>query len=106
MRIRLDECVDARFTSYLSDFDTRTVHDKHWAGITNGKLLALAESEFEFFTTVDRNLRFQQHLPKFQIAVILLCAPSNRLDDLVTLLPELIEAIPTARPGRVTQVSG
>ena len=52
-----------------------------WAGIKNGKLLALAEQEFDVFITVDRNLSFQQNLPKFNIAVIVLHAKSNKLAD-------------------------
>jgi hypothetical protein len=63
-------------------------------------LLALAQAEFDVFVTVDRNLSFQQHLPKFDIAVILLKAKSNRVSDLVGLLPELLQAIPRAPKGR------
>jgi hypothetical protein len=43
-----------------------------WAGVKNGQLLALAEAEFDVFITVDRNLSFQQNLPQFNIAVIVL----------------------------------
>lgn len=42
---------------------------------------------------------FQQKLPKFDIAVIVLAAKTNRLDDLVVLLPKILEAIPSAKPG-------
>ncbi len=37
-----------------------------WAAITNGRLLALVEKDFDVFITVDRNLSFQQSLPKRQ----------------------------------------
>ena len=104
MRVLLDECVDARLASHIEGFATRTVHDQGWAAITNGKLLALAQAEFDVFVTVDRNLSFQQHLPKFTIAVVLLHAPTSRLVDLVSLVPELLKAIPVARPGIVTDV--
>jgi hypothetical protein len=33
-----------------------------WAGIPDGELLRLAETEFDVFITVDRNLPFQQNL--------------------------------------------
>ena len=75
--------------------EIHTVVGKGWAGITNGKLLALAQAEFDVFVTVDRNLSFQQHLPKFDIAVV---------SDLVVLLPELLQEIPSARKGTVTTV--
>ncbi len=76
-----------------------------WSGIKNGQLLALAQSEFDVFVTVDRNLSFQQHLPKFSVAVLLLVAPSNRLGDLIPLVPSIIAALPTAVKGAVSKVS-
>ena len=72
--------------------------------MTNGKLLALAQTEFDVFVTVDRNLSFQQQLPKFDIAVILLKAKSNRVSDLATLIPQLLTIIATAPKGTVTTV--
>jgi hypothetical protein len=33
-------------------------------GITNGKLLAMAQAEFDGFVPVDRNLSFQEHLTR------------------------------------------
>ena len=42
---------------------------------------------------------FQQNLPKFDIAVVVLSAKTNRLRDLRALVPKLLEAIPSAKPG-------
>lgn len=56
------------------------------------------------FVTVDRNLSFQQHLPKFDIAVVLLVAKTNRVDDLVALVPKLLAILPHANKGDVTNV--
>jgi hypothetical protein len=88
----------------LAGIDVRTVSDQGWLGISNGQLLALAAAEFDVFVTVDRNLSFQQHLPKFDIAVILLRAKTNRLDDLVVLVPDLVSTIPSAKTGVVTPI--
>ena len=73
-----------------------------WSTIKNGELLALAAKEFEVLVTVDRNLSFQQNLPAFDIAVIVLRAKSNRLADLQPLVPELLASIPTAKRGVAT----
>ena len=73
-------------------------------GISNGRLLSLAAADFDVFITVDRNLPFQQHLPKFDIAVILLRAKTNRITDLVALVPELVSAIPISKTGVVTAI--
>ena len=106
MKVLLDECVDARLAPHIVGFEARTVHDQGWAGISNGKLLALAEREFEVFLTIDRNLMFQQHIPKCLIAVVLVHSVSNRLEDLLKLLPQIIEAIPKATIGNVLHIGG
>lgn len=75
-----------------------------WSTIKNGELLALAAKEFDVFVTVDRNLSFQQNLPAFAIAVIVLRVRSNRLADLQSLVPQWLAKILTAKPGAVTYV--
>ncbi len=104
MRVLLDECVDARLATSLATLDVHTVADQGWLGISNGQLLTLAAAEFDVFVIVDRNLPFQQHLPKFDIAVILLRAKTNRIDDLVLLVLDLIPTIPGAKKGVVTPI--
>jgi hypothetical protein len=79
-------------------------HKKGWSAIQNGELLALVSQEFDVFVTVDRNLSFQQNLPAFGIAVIVLRAVSNRLSDLLPLAPRLTAAITSAERGGVTYV--
>jgi hypothetical protein len=99
LRVFLDECVDARLAASLATVNVRTVADQCWLGISNGQLLALAAAEFDVFVTVDRNLPYQQHLSKFDIAVILLRAKTNRIVDLEVLVPDLMTALPTAKEG-------
>jgi hypothetical protein len=70
-----------------------------WTAIKNGELLTLAASYFDVFVTVDRNLCFQQNLIVFEIAVVVIRAKSNRLADLRPLVPNLLQAIESARPG-------
>ena len=68
---------------------------------SNGDLLTLAEQPFEVFVTVDRNLSFQQNLPNYNIAVIILRARTNRLQDLRPLVPELLTSLSSAKRGDV-----
>ena len=42
---------------------------------------------------------FQQSLPKYDLAVIVLAAKTNRLQDLLPLVPEILDAISSAKPG-------
>ena len=90
MKILLDECVDRRFRSELPGHEVSTVQEIGWAGKKNGELLSLAQGRFQIFITVDRNLHFQQNLPKFSIAVLVLTAKTNELRDLQPLAPEVL----------------
>ena len=82
----------------------KTVPEVGWAALKNGELLARAGREFEVFVTIDRRLPFQQDLPRFYIAVIVLRARSNRVTDLRGLIPQLLAALPVAKRGEVTWV--
>ena len=106
MRVFLDECVDWRLSRDLVGHEVTTARRMGWASIENGELLALASQEFDVFVTVDRNLAFQQNLGALTIAVIVLRAPTNRLADLKLLVPRLLTAIASAKPGPVTIVGG
>lgn len=104
MRTLLDECVDWRLGREIVGHEVKTARQMGWSAVSNGKVLELAAQEFDVFITVDRNLAFQQHLPEFEIAVIVLRAHSNRLTALRPLVPQLLEAISNAAPGTVTYV--
>ncbi len=102
MKILLDECVDRRFARDLVGHEVVTVQRRGWAGIKNGDLLALAEKEFDAFITVDRKLATQQDLTKFKMAVLLLRARTNRLENIRPLAAELLEKLPRAAGGELT----
>ena len=105
MRILLDECVDQRFAKELEGHEVMTLPQAGWAGIKNGDLLSRAQSQFDAFVTVDRNLAFQQNVPQFSIAVIVLESPTNRLKDLRPLLPKLQQLLLNVRKGEISRVS-
>lgn len=105
MKLLLDECIDRRLARDLAEHDVKTVPQMGWAGIKNGALLTLAEKEFDVFITVDRNLSFQQNLPKFNIAVLVLHATSNRLADLRSLALEILSTLPTLTKGAAEHIS-
>ncbi len=58
MRILLDEDLPRRLCALLEGHEATTVPRCGWAGIKNGKLLALASSEFDVVLTMDKNLEF------------------------------------------------
>jgi len=104
VRVLLDECVDRRLAREITGHEVTTVPDAGWASAKNGDVLALAQKSFDAFVTVDRNLSFQQRLPGFSIAVVILRGRTNRLVDLRPLIPKLLEVLPKAKRGEVTWV--
>lgn len=104
MRIFLDECVDRRLARHIVGHDVKNARDMGWTSIKNGELLTMAAVQFDVFLTVDRNLSFQQNLLSHPIAVVILRARSNRLADLVPLVPRLLSAITQAPQGAVTSI--
>jgi predicted nuclease of predicted toxin-antitoxin system len=105
MKLLLDECIDRRLAGELAWHEVKTVPQMGWAREKNGELLKLAETEFDVFLTIDRNLAFQQNLTQFDIAVLILQATSNRLADLKPLVPRILSALPTLTKGRAETIS-
>ena len=105
MRLLLDECVPGRLRRALPNHDVSTVVQIGWAGVKNGKLLALASAKFGAFITVDKNLPYQQNQAALPIAVLVLNAYSNELESLLPLLPTLEKCLLTLIPGSYVLVT-
>jgi predicted nuclease of predicted toxin-antitoxin system len=104
VRILLDECLPRRLKRDLTGYEAKSVPEMGWAGQTNGTLLTLAQADFDVFLTVDRNLSFQQDVNKFNIAVIVLVAKSNKHAALQPLIAEVLTALAALAPGQVVRV--
>ena len=83
----------------FTGYNIKTVPQMGWTGIKNGQLLGLASQEFDIFITVDNNLPFEQNLPQFNLAIIILQSQSNRL------VPKVLEVLATVTKGTATVVS-
>ncbi len=106
MRILLDECVPRRLRQELPGHDVHTVPEMGWSGKKNGELLRLmAGQSFEVFLTVDQSIRHQQNLQVAGVAVVVLVASSNRLADLVPLMPSAQAALGSIKPGDVVEIT-
>jgi hypothetical protein len=106
MRILLDECVPRPLRRELAGHDVHTVPEMGWSGKRNGELLQLMTgSGFELFLSVDQSLQYQQNLKGLGVAVVVLVAASNRLADLLPLMPKLHGALPTIKAGDYVEVS-
>ena len=77
-----------------------------WSAIQNGELLRRAAAAgFDVFLTPDRNLEYQQNLSQVTLGVVVLRARTNRIEDLLPLVPHLLDVLPTMRPGMLAHVS-
>ena len=64
----------------------------------------MAQQAFEVFLTVDQNLRYQQNLSGAGVGIIVLVAPTNRLTDLVSLMPRVQVALGSMQPGQLVEI--
>ena len=101
MRVLLDESIPVDFAKELPGLATYTVIGLGWAGLANGALLRRATGQYDVLVTMDKNLQFQQNLAAHPVAVILVRAHSNRLDDLRPLVPQILSAVSAAMPGKI-----
>ena len=104
MRILLDEPVPRRLGAALAGHETTTVPKSGWAGIRNGKLLALAATKFDVFLTTDQNIEFQQNLSALPIAIVVIVAKSNRMKDIEPLVPEILKALNHLPPKTLRKI--
>jgi hypothetical protein len=102
MRILLDECIDERFRHQFADHDCQTARYAKLAGLTNGRLLSAADAAgFEVLITVDQGIPHQQNVGNRRIAVLVLGVPTNRLGDLIQLVPAILSRLDSIEPGQV-----
>lgn len=106
MRVLLDENLPHDLIAALSGHDVSTVQSRGWAGVENGELLRRAAGTTDATITMDRRLKNQQNLTVLSFGVVLVVAKSNRVQDLLPLVPEILAALGRIQAGRSEQVGG
>ena len=101
MRVLLDECVPRKLRGELPGHDVKTVAEMRWAGTKNGALLRRAALAFEVLLTVDQGIPAQQNLADLALALVIIKAPSNDINDLRPKMPEVRRVLTTIQPGQV-----
>ena len=106
MRLLLDECIDQRLRLLFLSHECETAGYAKLAGLKNGVLLAAAENAgYEVLITVDQEIPYQQNVSGRYIAVLILCARTNRLADLSLLVPSALRALEFIAPGEVVRIA-
>ena len=104
MRVLLDEQLPLDLAAALQGHSVDTVVGRGWTGITNGELLRRMGAEYDTLVTMDRGIEFQQNLTTVSVGVLLVRAPSNRMVHLRPLVPAILDAIPTLKPGQLYRI--
>jgi hypothetical protein len=89
----------------LEDHEVRTAIEMGWGDLDDRPLLDALDGLVDVFVTVDKRLPQQQRIPGRSFSVVLLRARSNRLADLLPLVPVLREAIDALSPGQTRELA-
>ena len=104
MKVLIDENLPRKLAGHLKGHECRTVAECGWAGKKNGDLLSLAEEQADVLLTLDKNIPYQQDLRLGRIAILIVRAPSNRVQDLLPVIPDCLVALQSIVPGHVVRV--
>jgi predicted nuclease of predicted toxin-antitoxin system len=106
MRVLIDECLPAALKVNLTALghECQTVRQAGFGSKKNGELLTLAEQQWDVLLTSDQNIKYQQNMTGRTVSILILCAKSNRMKDLLPLMPGCAEALTSMRQGVVVEV--
>jgi hypothetical protein len=104
-RVLFDEDVPRQLRRDLPGFSIRTVQEQGWSSVKNGQLLRAAALEFDVLLTADRNLQYQQNIPKFDIGLVVLALRDSRLPSIRSKLSDIETAIVAVEPGTVIRIT-
>lgn len=104
MRVLLNECVNPRVKDAFPEHEVRTVKEMGWRGVTNGKLMILAQLSFDVFVTVDQNLEYQQDVSRITLGIVVVAVPDNNIKYFKPIFVELLEAAESVCAGQVIHV--
>jgi hypothetical protein len=99
MRVFADVCVNRLLLRHLTGHTFIHARETPLLGKKNGVLLRAVAPDYDVLLTCDTNIQFQQNLKQFPLAFIILRARSNRIEDLLPLVPDLLAALERIAAG-------
>ena len=99
MKILFDACCPRPLRKYLTAHEVITAQQKGWGELRNGELLKQAQDEFEVMISTDSNIKYQQQLPSYDIALIVLRSVTGQVDELATLMSDCEKALQLIQRG-------
>jgi predicted nuclease of predicted toxin-antitoxin system len=105
MKLLLDENLPHQLRHEIPGHDCSTVAYMDFSGVENGELLRRAAAAgFDALVTKDANVQYEQNLVNLPIAVVILHAATNDIDDIRPILPNLLNELAALPPKQVTHV--
>ncbi|MCL4740864.1 MAG: DUF5615 family PIN-like protein [Phycisphaerales bacterium] len=105
MKLLRDENLPHDLRHFLPGHDVFTVAYMGWKGLENGELMsAAAREDFDAMLTLDSGIPHQQNTSQLPLSLVLIHAPSNTLDDLRPLIPDLLHALGELKPRELIQI--
>jgi predicted nuclease of predicted toxin-antitoxin system len=106
MKILIDECLptELKGTPTAMGHECQTARQAGFGSKKNGELLSIAEGRWDVLLTSDRNIRYQQNMAGRNVSIVILRAKSNRMKDLLPLMPACAQSLLTIQPGQVIDV--
>jgi len=107
MKLLLDENLPIKLKLYFSDnYLVFTSKEMQWVGKKNGELLQLmAENGIDALVTIDKNLKFQQNLDKYNIQIIILLAFNNKLQTLIPFIEPLEKDLSLRKEQKIIEIT-
>jgi predicted nuclease of predicted toxin-antitoxin system len=104
MKLLPDECMPRRLKKALAPHDAFTVEDAGFKGLKNGRLLREASGNYNVLITVDQNIPAQQNFSALKIAMVIIHAKSNRYEDLIPFVPQILSSLTNISPGSAVRI--
>jgi hypothetical protein len=101
VRVLLDEDLPVGLAGELSGRSVEAVTGLGRSGVRNGELLRRAADRFDALVTMDSNPEFQQALSGRPFGVVVVRAASNRVRDLLPVVPKILAALGAVYPVEV-----
>ena len=105
MKLVIDECLPKRLIHVFTKHEAWTVPQIGLAGAKDRKLLdELDNRNIDVFITIDGNIEYQQRFSNRSFGTIIIRSVTNRLENLLLLEDDLLEAVDTIASGNVVHI--
>jgi predicted nuclease of predicted toxin-antitoxin system len=103
-RVLLDNCVPRRLAALIEGHTVASVVDLGWGNLKDAELLDRMAGRYDVLITVDRGIRHQQRVRGRSFSIVVLRARTNRLVDLLLLVPPLLQILKAVKAGAVHEI--